>query len=179
MRATLDGLDAKENVLVEIKTCRIVHEEVPVYYYPQLQHQMEVVGLDWMYYFSYDGRQGKSLRVERDPEYCETLIKKEKEFWDRVQEGCLDLSDSEDFNHHMIKLAELKAVKKDITEQESFHLSQLILFSDGCAAKGVAGVLLQTERKGTIDYSHIPELKAVDLESYRKPSTTYWSVKGV
>lgn len=33
------------------------------------------------------------------------------------------------------------------------------------------------ERKGSVDYNKVPELKGVDLEAYRKESTSYWSVK--
>lgn len=177
MRATLDGWDEEQKVLVEIKTSRYVHEEVPEHYYPQLQHQMEVVGVDSMYYFSYDGSEGRTLEVKRDPDYCKVLIEKEQAFWAKVQEGVIDLTGDEEFNAHMHKLAEIKALKKELQEQENFHLSQLILFSDGCSAKGKGGVLFQAERKGSISYSEIPELKQIDLEQYRKPSTTYWSVK--
>lgn len=177
MRATLDGWDEEKKILVEIKTCRAVHEDVPDHYYPQLQHQMEVVGVDEMYYYSYDGSDGLILRVKKDSEYVRSLVEKEQSFWNRVLEGALDLTENEEFNAHMRKLAEIKAVKKELQEEESFHLSQLILFSDGCAAKGKEGVLFQAERKGSIEYKDIPELKLIDLEQYRKPSTSYWSVK--
>ena len=41
-----------------------------------------------------------------------------------------------------------------------------------------AGIKLTKQtRAGSIDYASIPELKNVDLESYRKKPTTFWSMK--
>lgn len=37
--------------------------------------------------------------------------------------------------------------------------------------------LTKIERKGSIDYKKVPELKGVDLEQYRKNSSEYWSLK--
>lgn len=177
MRATLDGWDEKERIAVEIKTSRTVHDEVPEHYYPQLQHQMEVLDVPSMFYYSYDGIRGNLLKIDKNPGYIEKMIAAEEIFWERVREGLLDLSDNDEFNHHLEKIEEIKAAKKSLQEEESFHLAQLILFSDGCAAKGRGGALYQAERKGNVDYSQIPELKGIDLEAYRKPSTTYWQVK--
>jgi hypothetical protein len=33
------------------------------------------------------------------------------------------------------------------------------------------------ERKGSVDYSKVRELKGVDLEQYRKPSTEYLDIR--
>ena len=177
MRATLDGWDENEKILVEIKTCKFPHQEIPKHYYPQVQHQMAVTGIDHMFYFSYDGKNGKILEVKRDEEYCEKMIKKEFKFWTNVKKGMLDLTNDEDFNFHMEKIKEIKKKKKELAEEENFHLSQLILFSDGCAANGKEGILVQVERKGTIQYENIPELQGIDFEVYRKPPSKYWSVK--
>jgi hypothetical protein len=34
-------------------------------------------------------------------------------------------------------------------------------------------------RKGNVDYAKIPELKAIDLEKYRKAPSQYYQFKGV
>ena len=44
-----------------------------------------------------------------------------------------------------------------------------------CHGNGIR--LSKVEKKGFIDYDAIPELKEVDLEKYRKPSTTYWKIE--
>ena len=177
MRATLDGYEEKENILVEVKTCRNIHQEVPKHYYPQLQHQMEVANADWMYYYSYDGSCGKTLKVEKNPSYVEKMIQKEKEFWERMKEGFLNLCEDEEFNFHLHKVATIKKTLQELREEEKFHFSQLLLFSDGCAAIGKGGMIFQQVRKGQVNYGDIPQLKGLDLEPYRNPSSTHWCVK--
>jgi len=192
MRATLDGWNEQDRILVEVKV-KALDDEIPKHYYAQVQHQMEVVGVPSMFYYSYDGNRGKILKIDKNPSFIETLIEEEERFWEWVQRGCLDLKDDEEFNHHLEQIEAIKAARKNLSEQESFHLSQLILFSDGCPAVGKGGALLQAERKGTIDYKKIIvdleqkwmelreiypdiELPLIDTESYRKPSSTYWKV---
>jgi len=176
MRATTDGINEAEKVLVEIKSCRDLHDEVPKHYYPQLQHQMEVVGYDKMYYVSHNGIEGKILEVEKDPEYVKELIRKEEEFWERVQSGAKDMTGNTDWLHIKDRLAFLEVQKNEIKEEESFLLSQAILFSDGVPANGEGVYLAQKTRKGSVDYKKIQELQAVDLESFRKPDTNYWNL---
>ena len=37
--------------------------------------------------------------------------------------------------------------------------------------------LTKVERKGSVDYAKVPELKGVDLEQYRKKPSSHWSLK--
>lgn len=91
MMASLDGMDATEKVVVEIKCpgkkshAQAKNGKVPEIYYPQLQHQMIVADLKKMYYFSYYGGSHYLFTVERDDEYCEKLIEKESKFWDCIK----------------------------------------------------------------------------------------------
>lgn len=43
--------------------------------------------------------------------------------------------------------------------------------------KGAGVTVYQSERKGSVDYKKIPQLEGVDLEQYRKKSTTVWTIK--
>lgn len=81
MRATLDGYDEEKQVAVEIKSCKKLHMEVPDHYYPQLQHQLEVTGDEWMYYMSFDGADGHILKIDRGDEYILKMMEKEELFW--------------------------------------------------------------------------------------------------
>jgi putative phage-type endonuclease len=177
MRATTDGINESEKVLVEIKSCRELHDEVPKHYYPQLQHQMEVVGYDKMFYVSHNGLEGKILEVEKDPEYVKELIKKEEEFWEKVQNGAKDMSGDENWIHIKERLQVIRDAKEELKEEESFLLSQAILFSDGVPACGEGIVLSKKTRKGSIQYAKIPELLGSDLERFRKPDVQYWSLE--
>ncbi len=94
--ASLDGLDVEEKFLVEIKCPRsnidqfvdagnMVHT-VPEKYFPQIQHQLFVTGLDLAYYYTYYGNgHGTIAQVRRDDKYIDLLLEKEKEFWEYVQ----------------------------------------------------------------------------------------------
>ena len=45
------------------------------------------------------------------------------------------------------------------------------------ALKGFGATVTQVTRQGSIDYTKVPALKGLDLESYRKKPSTYWMVK--
>ncbi len=88
--ASLDGLSEDQSMAVEIKCPGAKGQDmakigvIPDYYYPQLQHQMMVLGIDQMYYFSFDGIDGVVLTVIRNDEYIANMAVKEKEFYDCV-----------------------------------------------------------------------------------------------
>lgn len=87
MAASFDGMTIDGEAIVEIKCPgRRDHNDaamggVPFKYYPQLQHQIHVAGLDRAYYFSFDGVSGITLEVPRDDDFIEKMIAKEFEFW--------------------------------------------------------------------------------------------------
>ena len=53
---------------------------------------------------------------------------------------------------------------------------QLIVAANGIAVSGFGVELSQVERKGSVQLERIPELQNVDIDSYRKSSTTHWRV---
>lgn len=93
MMASLDGVDIEGKYAVEIKCPKSSadHEMamngiVPEKYIPQLQHQMEVCGLEMIFYFSFYGSSAKIIEVGRDDTYLCFLVKKESEFWRCIQD---------------------------------------------------------------------------------------------
>lgn len=90
MIASIDGMDFDNTKAVEIKCPgKKNHEcaldgEIPKEYFPQLQHQLAVTGLDKMYYFSYTIESNKIIEVYRDQTYIDNLLKVEEDFWDCV-----------------------------------------------------------------------------------------------
>lgn len=91
MAASFDGMTIEADAIVEIKCPgKKDHSEaklgkVPKKYLPQLQHQIHVAGVEFSYYFSFDGDKGIILEVKRDQVFIEKMIEEEKIFWDCIQ----------------------------------------------------------------------------------------------
>jgi len=94
MMASLDGISDDGSILLEIKCPgekdhSFAREgKIPDKYYPQLQHQLAVLGLDKGYYLSYKEDNILDchlIEFKRDESYIIKLIEKEKEFYECVQ----------------------------------------------------------------------------------------------
>jgi predicted phage-related endonuclease len=91
MIASFDGISVKRDYALEIKCPgkkdhgTALKGSIPIKYYPQLQHQLAVCGLDFIYYYSFDGEDGVTLIVQRDDDFIKNMIDKEKQFWDHLQ----------------------------------------------------------------------------------------------
>lgn len=84
--ASLDGVSRDGKTVVEIKCPMRDHlgglnNMIPKYYYGQLQHQMHVLGIDHIFYFSFDGYDGVVVDVKKDNTYIEEMIDRELEFF--------------------------------------------------------------------------------------------------
>ncbi len=188
MMASLDGLSKDKKYAVEIKCPGPVdHNEamldmVPKKYVPQLQHQLEVCGLEMIFYFSFNGSSGKIIEVRRDQAYIDKLVKEEKAFWKCVEnfeppeltnkdyverddfEWSLAAKNWEDNNKHM----------KILQERDKRYRDSLVDLSNGKNCQGSGITLSRVLRKGNVDYKAIPELKEVDLEQYRGKTIESW-----
>jgi len=92
MRASLDGLCARNELAVEIKCGRSAYAYAARYrsvsrdYYGQVQHIMAVTNLPEMHFFCYWPRCEEVLiSVKRDKPYIDRLLTKGAEFWNAVQ----------------------------------------------------------------------------------------------
>lgn len=190
MIASLDGISEDGKKIVEIKCpgkqdhSQALSGEVPEKYYPQLQHQIEVAGVDEAYYFSWTTGSFVTLIIERDDAYIKNMIEKEKEFYACLQEltppplGNKDYAQrndglwqevSERWRSAKEHLSALEKTEKELRET-LIHLAA----DKNCIGAGVK--VLKTARRGSIDYREIPELSGVDLEQYRKANITCWRV---
>ena len=188
MMASLDGIDIEHKNAVEIK-CPGEEDHrmaldgvVPEKYYPQLQHQMVVTNLDMIYYFSYRGKSSKIIQVGKDEEYIQKMLPKEREFYRCMQEfEAPNLCDRDfltrDDDIWVCTVQKWKDINEKLKELESEQeelKDALIIMSAGKNTKGGGITLSKIYRKGNIDYKDIPELKELNLEKYRKPSTEMW-----
>jgi putative phage-type endonuclease len=91
MAASFDGMTIEGDAIVEIKApgkkdhSTALKGKIPEKYYPQLQHQIYVSGLQMAYYYSFDGEKGIVLKVKRDDVYIDNMIQKLFEFWQLIQ----------------------------------------------------------------------------------------------
>lgn len=91
--ASLDGMSPCGKYIVEIKCPSKKYHYMakkgvlPSHYIGQLQHQMWVCDIDSMYYYSFDGLEGISVHVVRNPYYVNMLIQREEIFYDCLIRG--------------------------------------------------------------------------------------------
>jgi putative phage-type endonuclease len=184
MFASVDGLSYDGKTLVEIKCpnqkdhALALEGKIPEKYFPQLQHQMLVLNLEMMYYFSFDGNQGARVLVYADSEYQRTLIAKERDFYKKlITFEQPELTDRDyiqktdyDFLHHVHEYRKLLIEEKKIEQLKQTHRDALVHLADKQNVEGGGLRVQQITRRGFVDYSAIPELKSVDLEKYRKPN---------
>lgn len=91
--ASLDGISQCGKYIVEIKCpSKVFHTmaemgKIPKHYFAQLQHQMYVADVEMMYYYSFDGFDGATVEVKRDEAYIKTMIDKELEFYNQLQDA--------------------------------------------------------------------------------------------
>lgn len=196
MMASLDGIDKDEKNIVEIKNAGMHDHElaangkIPEKYYPQLQHQLEVTGLNMAYYFSYHKGDGIILEIGRDDKFISEMLEEEKKFYSCMQDfvapkmthkDYVTIEDAE-FTHASAELIRVMQEMKELTKKED-ELKKLL--TDMCESRNIKNAicngmnLSKCVRKGTIDYASIPELKKIDLEIFRKSPVSYWRVKTV
>jgi hypothetical protein len=96
MYASLDGINAARDVIVEIKApaeammLKTLESGIPDYYYDQVQHQIKVVNAREGYYFAFNPEVPPYIYIERilpDPAHIQELIRKEDVFWKHVESG--------------------------------------------------------------------------------------------
>lgn len=191
MIASLDGINAAGDILLEIKMNNkdnhsfALKGKCPEIHYPQLQHQLEVCGLDWMYYLSNNAGHFVLLKIERDDEYIAELLKQERIFWDCMQDfipppaTIRDLEDKSASNEWAALATEWRRVYellKHYENREDELRKKLIQECRGKSSKGHGVSVVQYQKKGIVKTADIPELQGKDLEIYRGPPVTCWRI---
>lgn len=193
MRASFDGINWSTKKLIEIKCGnRRDHEKaregtIPVQYAPQLQHLMEVAGPEFteILYVSYCDQELLIVPVSRDDDYIAKLIQKESEFMNCIREfeapeltedDYLDV-DSEEWNALSKAWNGIVKEETDLLVRKEKLREKILDLANGKNIRGQNIFVKQVTRKGTVEYMKIPELKNCDLNKYRKPVTTHWTIR--
>lgn len=189
--ASLDGLSDCRKYILEIKCGgENLHNQaregyIPAYYVDQIQHQLFVTGCEKAFYYSFDGQNGIMLEVLPDPEFEGIFMPKAREFWrcvalneppemqakdyinrDKDIELMNDLKSIEDLDIAIRELEDRKNAKRKKVIERCEDQSSL------CNGKKI----MKTIVRGRVDYDAIPELQRVDIDKYRKNSTTVWKI---
>ena len=201
MGASPDGLTSDGGVLElkvpyslrnggEFKTLK----EQP-HYESQVQMEILSTGREHAHFAQYIGPRGdppsmdyvpeqiKIERVEADPEWIDRNLPTISAFYElylseldnpehleplRVQ------VDSADAGTILMELDAIRKRKKADEVREKEILAELVKLSGEKDASIHGRPLTKVERKGSVDYAKVPELKGLDLEKYRKKGSSFW-----
>jgi putative phage-type endonuclease len=192
MMASLDGMTIDGDLAVEIKCINKADHElarqgiIPEQYKPQVYHQLECLGHDKMHYFSYNSGEGIIVEVLKDEQYQTYLKEQITKFWECVETFTSPSFTDDDFIERdkvwetiANDLMNVKNIIKNYQLQESLLEEKLKELSHD--KNSFCGEYKYTKsfKKGAVNYSVIPELKDVDLEKYRKNSSTMWRISKV
>jgi putative phage-type endonuclease len=189
--ASLDGISQEGTSILEIKCGGSkLHDmaakgEIPVYYQDQMQHQLLVTGADKCFYYSYDGKDGICIEVFPDPEFKAKFIPKARDFWRCValneapalqDSDYKDMSNDPSWRQWATEYKKLCKQIKNLDETKESHRKELLKMcgNNSCLGEGIK--VMKTTMRGRVDYDQIPEIKGVDLDKYRKESTTTWKI---
>ncbi len=190
MGASLDGLSLDRSIVVEIKCPGIKDHQlacdgkVPDKYYAQLQHQLAVINLNLLHYFSYRDGEFHLIEVIRDEKYIENLYSEEGDFWKKMQDFQPPELSDRDYVQKMDEgwlqtaqnWASVSTKLKSLKDTEKVYRESLIQMSMGQNCQGGGIKIQKILRKGSVDYKTIPELSGVDLEEYRKEPVESWRI---
>lgn len=202
--ATMDGISVLGDVAIEIKWANAkVHAEakkgkVIDYYYPQVQSQMACCDLEMMYFLSCREEDGVAdfclIEVKRDDRFIKKMIEQETYVYETYilpkimpeKEGEKETHEKTDdefmfdiLMEQQCKLGEDISFLETLKKQREDIRLQLIELSKGKNIKSSRFKMSKKSVKGTIDYSIIPQLQGVDLESYRKESKEQWKFEEI
>lgn len=174
--ASLDGYDGQ--TFVEIK-CPINYQgydEIPPHYYAQIQWQFMVMEFcDEALFVVFDGENNHLTRVYRDEDYILKCVTEAEKFYQSLldftapEPSAKDwvVNESDDWETLSQKYKALDEIIKESKKKQESVKRQLIDISQGRCMRGKGISVSSYVRRGTIQYSKIPELERVDLEQYR------------
>lgn len=193
---SLDGFDysAERVHIMEIKwPNKATHEkamnkEIEPYYYCQLQHAMDMVGVDSMIYgsfYSEDCSDAVIIEVKRDEEYCKKMFLEVLSFMASVFSCNPPESSDKDWVEEIdpilvskaSRCKEIQGIIKQLEEEDDI-LKTSIISSCSHPRTVLGDVKLQkVDREGGIDYKRFIEENNIDIPvAYKKKSTEYWKL---
>jgi putative phage-type endonuclease len=187
--ASLDGISDCGTMLLEVKCGgadlhnQAEHGIIPDYYMDQMQHQLLVTGASVCFYYSFNGKEGVTIKVLRDETFADRWLPKAREFWKGVaffeppalsQKDYRNMTDDLSWSEYAKMYVEVDAQIKAHEDKKDYLRKKLIELCDGQSSQGAGLRVMNIMSKGRIAYDEIPEIKSVNLERYRKEATNIW-----
>lgn len=195
MRASLDAFDEDKKILIEIKwPSRADHSvavggKVPGKYYPQVQHQLMVCGLNEMFYLSCFEDDRVLVPISLDIPYSQELLEKESDFWEKVQKKIPPSLEEKDFismeenldwtflaeKWHTLerKIKDCSCCKlKEELDQVEAALHELA-GERNCKGSGL--VYKKCQKKGPVDITKL-NMSEEELDRLRKEPVVFWKI---
>lgn len=187
LMASLDGFNEKENIIFEAKymgaenLAKVRSGKIPAHHECQIQAQLRVSGAKKCIYFAMDSY-GNAAHLDVFPieDYMTDIVTAATKFMDMVASGTQPEPSERDFHvvedERFATLCELK-VKMDEAKEAFEEFKDFIdEFSEYTRIKAHGLMIVRSVRKGSINYSKIPQIKGIDLERYRGAPVTSVSV---
>lgn len=165
------------------------------HYFAQVQMEILAAGRSHAYFAQYVAPKGDPLshdyvpeqmkieRVEVDPEWLDKHLPAISAFYALYVEELNNpehleplrvVIDTPESGTIITEIDELRARQKADDEREKELLKELAVLCGGKNALIHGRKMTMVERKGNVDYGKVPQLKGVDLEKYRKKSSSFW-----
>lgn len=191
--ASFDGITYDQQTIVEHKLLRnsnasrkrfemAARGEVAEHDMAQVQQQLLVSGAARCLFCVSDGTAERLAiaEIKPDPEWFVRLLAGWKQFTADLAAYAPNREDTA-FLEAAAAWRAIKAQQAEIEEAEKAARQRLEALGEASGQKTLTGggiTLTRTERKGSVDYSKIPELQGIDLEPYRKAGSSYWKITG-
>jgi putative phage-type endonuclease len=183
--ASLDGITLEGDLLLEVK-CPYKGQssslwqavsvgEVPEHYRVQVQHQLMVAGATLAHLWVFDGVEGILVEIERD----DATVAAIRAAWDVFQKYLdqdtpppLTERDTVERTDPVWQLAAgLYGSAKRKADEAAAELEKtrerLVALASHASESGFGVSVTRYFKQGNVDYKRIPELKGVDLNTYR------------
>ncbi len=197
IRASLDGFDQKKYGILEAKLVgKAVLEDardegiIPRHHWVQIQHNMEVAGVDLGQWYGHNGNDnGVLIEVKRDNTFITAQLQREHEFWEMIKAGKVPaLTENDELVPDDLSILNALYEAKVLMDNAEANFDAIKAKLDSYGHPRVRGagiVAYKSSRQGNLDIKSIPGVKTL-LESYtekyiekhrKPPSKPSWTVK--
>jgi len=170
LMASLDGIDPDREIILEVKTGYYnyrdaLNNHIPLHYYAQIQHNLNVSGASICHYYVFKDSQDKAvlMKVHPDQHYLKVLLEKEKEFYDQlINQEAPEISENDyieiDTPEFLLAAERWKAVQEKIEAiqvEEKIARQALLEETDGGNCVGGGLKITQNPGRKVIDWKSI------------------------